>query len=91
MVPYISDSGLNLLKSGCLDEENKLFNLQALNTLSELIVTRYAQREDLVRILLDLTHVVQMAIRESALGIALNLYERPAFKLMIQVCIIYAL
>lgn len=84
MVPYISESGLHLLKTSCLEDDNKRFFF-AMNTLSDLIVARFAQREELLTILLDLTHVTQSSVRENALGIALNLYERPEFRDLIQV------
>lgn len=83
-IPFLSESCLSLLKTACQENENQSFFF-TMNTLSDLIVTRFAQRHELLQILLELTHTHNPSIRENAIVIALNLYERDEFHKLIQV------
>ncbi|CAF0878916.1 unnamed protein product [Brachionus calyciflorus] len=80
-VPYLTDNALNLLKNCCQDSEKFLFNM---STLSELIVTRSKQRNELLQILLQFTSLSNQVLRENACTICLNLYERKQFAQIIE-------
>lgn len=80
-MPYLTESSLTLLKESCQDEHKFYFNM---STLSELIVTRFAQRNELLNILLEFTHSANQTIRENSITITLNLYERKEFRQTIE-------
>lgn len=83
-VPHLTDNALNLLKESCKDTENMsyLFNM---STLSELIITRLKQRNELLQILLQFTSLSNQTLRENACSICRNLYERKQFTQIIEV------
>ena len=81
-VPLLTDNSLELLKEACRDKEKYLFNM---STLSELIITRLKQRNQLIQILLYFTGLSNQILRENACAICLNLYERQQFFQIIEV------
>lgn len=81
-VPHLTDNSLELLKEACKDKEKYLFNM---STLSELIITRSKQRNQLIQILLYFTGLTNQILRENACSICLNLYERKQFCQIIEV------
>ena len=56
-----------------------------MSTLRDLIVTRYAQRQVLLNLLIEFTHNKNSAIRENAITICLKLHEREEFRNVIEV------
>lgn len=81
-VPLLTENCLKLLKSFCQDERRFYFSM---STLRDLIVTRYAQRQVLLNLLIEFTHNKNSAIRENAITICLKLHEREEFRNVIEV------
>jgi hypothetical protein len=81
-VPLLTENCLKLLKSFCQDEKRYFFSM---STLRDLIVTRLAQRQVLLSLLLEFTHNKSSVIRTNAISISLKLREHDEYRIVIEV------
>lgn len=84
-VPLLTENCLKLLKSFCQDERRYYFSM---STLRDLIVTRFAQRQVLLNLLLEFTHNKNAVIRTNAISISLKLREHDEYRIIIEVIFI---
>ncbi len=81
-VPLLTENCLKLLKSFCQDEKRYYFSM---STLRDLIVTRLAQRQVLLHLLLEFTHNKSSVIRTNAISISLKLREHHEYRIVVEV------
>ena len=81
-VPLLTENCLKLLKTFCQDERRYYFSM---STLKDLIVTRFAQRQVLLNLLLEFTHNKNNIIRTNAISISLKLREHEEYRIIIEV------
>ena len=81
-VPILTENCLKLLKTFCQDERRFYFSM---NTLRDLIVSRFTQRPILLNLLLELTHDKNIEIRSNAISICRKLHERNEFRIIVEV------
>jgi symplekin len=81
-VPLITDNALSILKRYCSDEEKTNFGM---NILYNLIIYRIPIREKCLDILINLIQNENNFIRNNAIDIVKNLYEKNQFKQLIEV------
>jgi len=86
-VPLITDNALNILKRYCSDEEKTNFGM---NILYNLIIYRIPIREKCLDILINLIQNENNFIRNNAIDIMKNLYEKNQFKQLIEVKFCFA-
>jgi len=80
-VPLLTENCLKLLKTFCQDERRFYFSM---STLRDLIVTRFAQRQVLLSLLLEFTHNKNTIIRTNAITISLKLREHNEYRVIIE-------
>jgi len=86
-VPLITDNALIILKRYCSDEGKNNFGI---NILFNLIIHRIPIREKCLDILINLTKNEKNFIRNNAIDIVKNLYQKNQFKQLIEVKFCFA-
>ncbi len=81
-MPLLTENCLKLLKTFCQDERRFYFSM---STLKDLIMTRFAQRQVLLNLLLEFTHNKNAIIRSNAITISLKLWEHDEYRVIIEV------
>ena len=81
-VPILTENCLKLLKTFCQDEQRFYISM---NTLRDLILSRFTQRQVLINLLLEFTHYKNLDIRSKTIAICRKLHERPELRTIIEV------